>query len=143
VFCSLELTDWLNARATAMPDRIALSVASRRWTFRELDEEASRVARRLHSLGVRGGDRVATLLPNGFASSILPHAVIRLGAIIAPLNTRLTRAEIEWQVGHVAPSTVISSDDVLNGTVSSDVELRLSHPEDAVAAIIYTSDRSG
>ncbi|HKY97830.1 MAG TPA: AMP-binding protein, partial [Gemmatimonadaceae bacterium] len=101
-----ELPDWLTSRALAMPDRIALSVASREWTFAELDEEASRVARRLHALGVRAGDRVATLLPNNLASSILPHATLRLGAILAPLNTRLTRAEIEWQVENLAPSTI-------------------------------------
>jgi non-ribosomal peptide synthetase component E (peptide arylation enzyme) len=65
------LPDWLSSRAHAMPDRSGLSVASREWTFGELDEEASRVARRLHSLGVRSGDRVATLLSNNLASSIL------------------------------------------------------------------------
>jgi O-succinylbenzoic acid--CoA ligase len=108
-----------------------------------MDEEASRAARRLHSLGVQSGDRVATLLPNGFAASILPHAVLRLGATLAPLNTRLTRAEIEWQVENLAPSIVIDSENMLNGAFSDDVDLRLSHPEDAVAAIIYTSGTTG
>ena len=138
-----ELPDWLNSRARAMPDRIALSVASREWTFAELDEEASRVARRLHALGVRAGHRVATLLPNNLASSILPHAALRLGAILAPLNTRLTRAEIEWQVENLAPSTIIDSEEMLNGPHSGDIELRMSHPENAVSAIIYTSGTTG
>lgn len=138
-----ELPDWLSSRARVMPDRIALSVGSQEWTFREMDEEASRAARRLHSLGVQSGDRVATLLPNGFAASILPHAVLRLGATLAPLNTRLTRAEIEWQVENLAPSIVIDSENMLNGAFSDDVDLRLSHPEDAVAAIIYTSGTTG
>ena len=138
-----ELPDWLTSRALAMPDRIALSVASREWTFAELDEEASRVARRLHALGVRAGDRVATLLPNNLASSILPHATLRLGAILAPLNTRLTRAEIEWQVENLAPPTIIDSEEKLNGPDSGDIELRLSYPENAVAAIIYTSGTTG
>ena len=86
---------------------------------------------------------MATLLPNGFASSILPHAALRLGAILAPLNTRLARAEIEWQVGNLAPSIIIDSEEMLNGPISNDVELRLSHPEDAVAAIICTSGTTG
>ena len=86
---------------------------------------------------------MATLLPNGFASSILPHAALRLGAILAPLNTRLARAEIEWQVGNLAPSIIIDSEEMLNGPISNDVELRLSHPEDAVSAIIYTSGTTG
>ena len=138
-----ELPDWLHSRALIMADRPALITSSRQWTFAELDEEASRVARRLHSLGVRGGDRIATLLGNGSGAAILPHAALRLGATLAPLNTRLTRAEIEWQLEDLSPSIVIDSEAMLEGPVSSDVELRFNHPDDHALAIIYTSGTTG
>jgi o-succinylbenzoate---CoA ligase len=138
-----ELPDWVHSRALSMPHRPALITASREWSFADLDVEISRVARRLHSLGVRSGDRFATLLDNGLAASILPHAALRLGATLAPLNTRLTRAEIEWQVRDLSPSLVIDSEGILEGSASHDAELRLSHSEDRTLAIIYTSGTTG
>ncbi|HEY9515798.1 MAG TPA: o-succinylbenzoate--CoA ligase, partial [Gemmatimonadaceae bacterium] len=50
--------------------------------------------------GVQPGDRVALLLPNGLAFATLLHAAPRAGAVLVPLNLRLTVAEQTWQVVH-------------------------------------------
>ena len=61
-------------------------------TYAELDEAASHAARRLAALGVRAGDRVATTLPAGAAFAALLHGVPRLGAALAPLDSRMEAA---------------------------------------------------
>ncbi|HEX6573441.1 MAG TPA: o-succinylbenzoate--CoA ligase [Gemmatimonadaceae bacterium] len=137
------IPDWLNARADTSPERIALVVGEREWTFRELDLAATRMAEQLHALGVKSGDRVATLLPNGFAASVLPHATLRLGAILAPLNTRLTKSEIDWQLENVKPAVVIDDEGMFDVTQPADLQLRLAHPENSVLAIIHTSGTTG
>ena len=49
-----------------------------------------RLAGALRELGVEPGDRVATLLPNVAAMLELHYAVPGIGAVLVPLNTRLT-----------------------------------------------------
>ena len=99
--------DWLTHRAEGMSDRTALIVGKQQWTFAELDREVTLTARKLATLGVSAGDRVATLLHNGFHLAVLPHAVLRLGAILVPLNVRLSEQELAWQLGDSAPRVLV------------------------------------
>jgi O-succinylbenzoic acid--CoA ligase len=99
--------DWIASRADTTPDRNALICGEQRWTFASLDEEVTRYARRLAGLGVRPGQRIATLLHNGSVAAILPHAALRLGVTLVPLNVRLTDAEIAWQIHDAKPELVI------------------------------------
>src|SRR4051794_25347476 len=103
----MPLPDWLTHRASTTPNRVALRVGSRDWTFAELDADVTRAARRLSTLGIGPGDRIATLLHNGSGPVLLVHAVLRLGATLVPLNTRLSGAEIAWQVGDAKPALLI------------------------------------
>jgi O-succinylbenzoic acid--CoA ligase len=77
---------------------LALAAGEARWSFRELDEGVTRAAQGLMALGVQPDERVALLLRNGAAFVTFIHAVSRLGAISVPLNTRLTPAEMRWQL---------------------------------------------
>ncbi len=54
----------LSARAAAAPDRTAIVDGDRRWTYRDLDERATAIARGFLRLGFRPGDRVVVQLPN-------------------------------------------------------------------------------
>jgi o-succinylbenzoate---CoA ligase len=138
-----KFPDWLHSRAATVPERVALAAEGRQWTFRQLDAEADRAARRLAALGVKEGDRVATIIKNGFAAAVLPHATLRLGATLVPLNTRLTTKELDWQIDDIEPRIVIRDQGTLEQSEEKDVELRRSHPSDAVLAVIYTSGTTG
>ena len=100
--------DWLARAVHATPGRAALVSGERIWTFAELDAEATRMAQRFGELGVREGHRVATLLHNGPTAAIIPHALLRLGATLVPLNWRLSDAEVAWQVSHAAPRALVA-----------------------------------
>src|SRR5438552_12766504 len=92
------LDDWLTLRARTHGDRPAVIDRGGTVTYAELDLAAAVAARRLAARGVRAGDRVGTTLPGGRDFASLLHALPRLGAVLAPLNTRLTAAERAWQV---------------------------------------------
>ena len=92
------LPDWLAHRAANSPDRTALVFGANTWTYAELNSGATRTARQLSGLGVRAGDRVGMLLHNGVAPALLVHALLRLGAILVPLNVRLSEDELAWQI---------------------------------------------
>jgi O-succinylbenzoic acid--CoA ligase len=102
-----QFDDWLAHRAAATPDRLALVAGGRQWTFGTLDAAATDLARRLAAFGIGAGDRVATLLHNGASPALLLHAVLRLGATLVPLNTRLAPAEVAWQLADAGPRLLV------------------------------------
>ena len=87
---------WLPRRAELTPDRRALVLDDRSFTYRELDERAARCANVLASVGVGPGDRVGALLDNGNPYVELFFACARLGAILVPLSTRLAADELAF-----------------------------------------------
>ncbi|CCF84862.1 o-succinylbenzoate--CoA ligase [Nitrolancea hollandica] len=108
VLATDSIPDWLRHRAATSPDRPAILAGAERWTFDELDKRVSRTARRLAGLGVRPGDRVATLLRNSHQAVEVIHAVGRIGAVLVPLNFRLTAGEIAWQLADVNARLLVS-----------------------------------
>lgn len=62
-------------------DRTALVSEERRWTYRELDSAADRLAAGLRQRGIRAGDRVVVQLPNIGEFVVLSFALFRLGAL--------------------------------------------------------------
>jgi O-succinylbenzoic acid--CoA ligase len=101
------LPDWLHQRASLTPDRLALVVGDLRWSFRELDQQTTQIAQRLTTLDVSAGDRVALLARNGAPFVTLVHALSRLGLVLVPLNTRLSPAELRWQLADVRARLLI------------------------------------
>jgi O-succinylbenzoic acid--CoA ligase len=79
------LEDWLESAARARPDHPAVVAEGGAVTYAELDERASRLARRLAARGVRPGDRVRVSHPPGIEFAALLHAAARLGAAIEPV----------------------------------------------------------
>ncbi|MDR5696883.1 MAG: o-succinylbenzoate--CoA ligase [Armatimonadota bacterium] len=154
------LPDWLGYRARTSPHRPALIAGSTTLTFAELDRCAAVVARRLASLGVGEGARVATVLPNGAAYAVLVHALMRLRAILVPLNPRLTASEIAWRLQDASPTVVVGDasaagavgglhvtdpqdPDVLSGVREERVALWERIGVSAVQGIVYTSATAG
>ena len=105
---STLLPDWLARSATNTPDHLAIRCGSVSWTFAQLDEQATSLARQLAGTGVVAGNRVALLAANGLPYVAVVHALTRLGAILVPLNTRLTLQELCWQVQDVRATHLLS-----------------------------------
>jgi O-succinylbenzoic acid--CoA ligase len=105
------LPDWLGRCAENSPQQLAVQCDHVQWSFAELDRQATGLARQLASLGVREGGRVALLAANGLPYVALVHALTRLGAILVPLNARLTVQELCWQVSDVQASLLVCDAD--------------------------------
>lgn len=92
------MPNWLQKRADLTPNRIALKFHEEEWTFSQLNIASIRTAKRIASLGVKKGEKVAVLLHNGTHTVELIHALEYLGAVIVFLNTRLSHFELSWQI---------------------------------------------
>ncbi|MDH3234410.1 MAG: long-chain-fatty-acid--CoA ligase [Alphaproteobacteria bacterium] len=67
-------------------------------TWERLAERIGRLAAAIAARGAKAGDRVALLAPNGPAFLETLLAAARIGAVIVPLNYRLSPAEINFQL---------------------------------------------
>src|SRR5579859_5560815 len=105
---STLLPNWLRQCAENIPAHLALKCGDISWSFAELDRQATRLARQLATLNIREGSRVALLAMNGLPFVVTVHALIRLGAILVPLNTRLTKEELCWQIQDVQALWLLS-----------------------------------
>lgn len=71
-----------------------------RTTFRELAARARKMANALAALGMKPGDRVATLAWNGYRHMELYYAVSGSGAVLHTLNPRLHPDQVTWIADH-------------------------------------------
>ncbi|WP_085521895.1 o-succinylbenzoate--CoA ligase [Tuberibacillus sp. Marseille-P3662] len=101
------LPHWLNQRAHLTPERIALETDEKSLTFRELNDIARSVARKLRTVGVQSGSHVALLMRNSVDMVISYHALSYLKATAVPLNIRLTAEEQAWQLKDSAPALLL------------------------------------
>ncbi len=108
----------LTKRAQLNPDLEAIvdGAAGRRFTFAELDQRADDVARVLTGLGLRQGDRVAMLLPNGHRLAETFYGAARAGLVVVPLNWRLVADELAFMLRDSGATVLVSDiefDDVV------------------------------
>ena len=95
--------DLLGERASLTPDKTALVFVptGERFTYRQLDERAARMARFLSApggLGLSKGDRAGLLANNSVEFLDVFFGAIKAGVVVVPLGTRLTPREL----AHVA-----------------------------------------
>jgi acyl-CoA synthetase (AMP-forming)/AMP-acid ligase II len=85
--------------------------ARRALTYGELDGEVDALAVALLGLGLRKGDRVASLFFNEWQAVVVYFATLRIGALIVPINHRLVAAEIAFQLRSADCGVLVYGDD--------------------------------
>ena len=86
------------AAATDAPERPAVRLDDRTLTYAALDDAIARAAGLLRAEGVIPGDRVGLQLPNVPYFPIVYFAVLRLGAVVVPMNPLLKSDEIAYHL---------------------------------------------
>jgi fatty-acyl-CoA synthase len=87
-----SLWDNLDISARRYPDKPALIFFGRSYSYRELRDQAQRLAAQLHALGVGRGDRVMLDMQNCPQLVIAHFAILRANAVVVPVNP-MNRAE--------------------------------------------------
>jgi fatty-acyl-CoA synthase len=95
------------------PDREAVVDGDQRWSYAEFFERCDRWSSVLQSLGVAAGDRVATISPNTHAQLECFYAVPQLGAVLVPINYRLTAEDFVYLLNHSGSKVVCVHPDFL------------------------------
>jgi len=85
----------------------AAAIPAIEWSYGELLARAAGVAAGLRRRGIGLGDRVACLLGNGPELVLLHLALLRLGAILVPINLAYRRREIGHILADAAPRLLV------------------------------------
>jgi fatty-acyl-CoA synthase len=94
-------------------ERPAVVDGSVRLTYGELFERCDRWSAMLQSLGIRKGDRIAYIAPNTHAQLESFYAVPQAGAVLVPLNYRLTADDFVYMINHSGARVVCAHADYL------------------------------
>jgi len=165
---SAKVPDLLRHSAGRVPARLCAVGEETAFTFGECHQRASQLARLLAARGVRHGDRVAVLAYNEPELFEIQVACQRAGAILVPLNYRLSTVELQAIYGDAEPvmlihgrelaepaSLVSAKDSLFLGTDGhgAPYEREIARYEpggpvddldyDAVATALYTSGTTG
>ncbi|MGY3387746.1 amino acid adenylation domain-containing protein [Bradyrhizobium sp. USDA 3311] len=146
------------AQVQKAPDAVAVVCADERLSYGELNARANHLAHHLIALGVKPGDRIATMLDRSVALVVAQLAILKAGGVYVPVDRALPSARQEWLMADCAARMVLSridGDDLVEATIpvlaieplivgtgcSSDPGLALS--AEAAAYVMYTSGSTG
>ncbi len=106
----MTLAGLIDDVAARYPDRPFVIADEGIWTYRELVEWSTRLARGLVRCGVQRGDRVAVVLPNGPETIAVRFAVARASAVAVPVNFLLHAEELGYLLAQSEASVLITMD---------------------------------
>jgi long-chain acyl-CoA synthetase len=131
-----------------------------RLTYGELSAKAEALAGRMHhELGVKAGDRVAILAPNRLEIPVLVLAILRLGAVVVPLNPGAAVDDWAYILRHSGARGLCATGDLLGRVPASSLPASTLRVEEAfaggaapppaselaesMAVVLYTSGTTG
>ena len=94
-------------------DREAVVDGDLRLTYRQFFDRCDRWSSALQGLGVAQGDRVATISPNTHAQLESFYSVPQLGAVLVPINYRLTAEDFVYIVNHSGATVLCVAEEYL------------------------------
>ena len=96
---------------------------NQRFTYEAFFDRCDRWSAALQSLGVRQGDRVACISPNTHSQLESFYAVPQLGAVLVPINYRLTAQDFAYLIQHSGARIVCAHSDYLDALDSVRADL--------------------
>jgi long-chain acyl-CoA synthetase len=97
----LNLAVLLEDSARNVPEKCAVICGESRFTYAEIDAKANQIANALREIGIVPGDKVALSCANLPFFPVVYYGILKLGAVVVPLNILLKSREIAY---HLADS---------------------------------------
>jgi len=130
----------LERTVRVFPEQTAVVYGDRRQDYAAFAEEVGRFAGALLRAGVAPGDRVAVLAPNVPVLLSAHFAVLRVGAALVAINTRLNPAEVGYILNHSGAKVVMVDPElaprVLEAPGGLEARPQLVNLEDDVAGVV-------
>jgi len=143
----MNLAENLSRSAEEHPDNVAMKHDDAELSYKHLDAAASGVANLLAERGVEAGDRVGIMLPNVPYFPVCYYGVLKLGAVVVPMNVLLKKREVAFYLSDPEAKAVFAWHDFAEaaeaGAEEADSELILVKPgefEELIGSVDHTFD---
>jgi len=107
----MDIGSYLAQNARKTPEKLAIQCEGRSYTYKEFNEEVNQFAHGLLNLGVNKGDRIALMMKNSDQFVFAFFAGAKIGAVIVPVNFRLTASEVHYILEQSGAVLVICDDE--------------------------------
>ena len=94
--------------ARRYPDKVALVIGEKRFTYGELDTMSRRIAAALQRRGIGDGDIVSLYGQNSWEWIVGYHGALRAGAVVNPINVMLTGPELAYVLNDCESAAVLA-----------------------------------
>jgi amino acid adenylation domain-containing protein len=101
--------DLFEDQASLRSDAVALVSGETRWSYKELNAEANRLAHCLADRGLGPGDRVALAVPRSVEMVAAVLAILKSGAAYVPLDPDYPSARVGYMLEDCAPAFVLAT----------------------------------
>jgi len=106
-FREMSPSDFLRRSSEVYAERTAIVDGDLRFSYREFGARSLQLTGVLADAGIRPGDRVGLLCANSHVMLEMHHAVPMRGAVLVPLNTRLSEPELRYILEHSGSSLLV------------------------------------
>jgi len=120
----MNIGSLLPSHARYRPNHTAVVFEECRLSFREFNARVNRLANALLTLGVKKGDKVATILPNCLNLLDTYWAMAKIGAVVVPLSPLLRGKALATLIQDSDTETIIASPDFAEPLAAIRHELR-------------------
>ena len=127
----MNLANILDLQAVKRPEKAGVVFGETEYPYAHLNREANRMANALIALGVQKGDRVAMWLPNCPEFITTFFGIIKIGAVVVPLNILFKAREVEYLLSNSESKVLVTMASCLD--ILQEVKDRLPHLETVVA----------
>ena len=106
MFVPLSVLEFRDRAETYFGEKVGVVDGDKRFTYRQFGERTHRLANALRDLGVAPHERVSFITYNTHQLLEAYYGVLEAGAVLNPVNIRLTPKEIAYIVGHAGSKVV-------------------------------------
>jgi fatty-acyl-CoA synthase len=100
MFSPLTPLDWKRRAIKYYPNKTAVIDGEKEFTYKEFGQRVDQLSTALHHASIREGDHVAVMLPNTHYMLECFYGICQLGAVMVPLNYRLSAKDLEYIIKH-------------------------------------------
>lgn len=107
----MDIGSYLAQNARKTPEKLAIECEGRSYTYKQFNEEVNKLAHGLLRMGMSKGDKIALMMKNSDQFVFAFFAGAKIGAVIVPVNFRLTASEVHYILEQSGTVLVICDDE--------------------------------
>jgi len=100
MFSPLTPLDWKRRAVKYYPKKTAVIDGEKEFTYQAFGQRVDQLSTALHQAGIVKGDHVAVMMPNTHYMLECFYGICQLGAVMVPLNYRLSAEDLEYIIRH-------------------------------------------